>query len=419
LRSNRAATKGFRLMNAATILTKHQHRLSIAKVLGVSMSIFRTESGNNLIKYLQDIGADDQRLRRDWAVKHFIAMGTTSIATGLWGCGKTAVFIDIGMHIACGAPWHGRTVKRGVVLHVALENPYDVEMRVAASRDRMRAEGCNVDEAAYVLYTSDCTLFAENGSATDSEKALIAAANKAAAYYNLPVSLIVIDTLAQAMGSGDENSATDSGIFTKAMQRLAVATGSGVTALAHPPKSGSGVRGSGALQANTDTTIELSYDAAKKMGTIKALKFRIGNPTKVTSTYRLESEVVGVDEDGENETVVLAVESRSGGNGLSTAIDEEGDAPPATDTPADKLGAALRVFRERVAGIADATGEKRSAIKVSAKEVFAALNRDRTICGLAELKDRTIVSRLLGQLVERGDIVKTGDNRRTEYRLQD
>ena len=55
----------------------------------------------------------------------------------------------------------------------------------------------------------------------------------------------------------------------------------------------------------------------------------------MNATYRLESEIVGVDDDGDN--VVLATESRSSGNGLSIAIDEEGDAPLATDTPADKL----------------------------------------------------------------------------------
>ena len=75
------------------------------------------------------------------------------------------------------------------------------------------------------------------------------------------------------------------------------------------------------------------------------------------------------------------------------------------------------MFRERVQRIADETGEANSEIGLSAKDVFAALNRDRKTCGLAELKDRTIVSRLLGRLVEDREIVKSGDNRRTEYRL--
>jgi hypothetical protein len=79
--------------------------------------------------------------------------------------------------------------------------------------------------------------------------------------------------------------------------------------------------------------------------------------------------------------------------------------------------ATVRVFKERVENLSDATGEPISMIGVTAKEIFTALNRDRRASGLPELKDRTVVSRLLGRLVEDGEIVRSGDNRRTEYRL--
>lgn len=65
----------------------------------------------------------------DWAVKFFVARGTTSVATGMWGAGKTAVFSDIGLHIGHGFEWRGRKVKQGVVIYVALENSEDVERR--------------------------------------------------------------------------------------------------------------------------------------------------------------------------------------------------------------------------------------------------------------------------------------------------
>lgn len=42
-------------------------------------------------------------------------------------------------------------------------------------------------------------------------------------------------------------------------------------------------------------------------------------------------------------------------------------------------------------------------IGVMAMEIFAALNRDRRACGLAQIKDRTVNSRLLGRLVESED----------------
>jgi hypothetical protein len=99
----------------------------------------------------------------------------------------------------------------------------------------------------------------------------------------------------------------------------------------------------------------------------------------------------------------------------SDGDDEVAMTPP--DTAADKLAGTLRVFRERVEHLSDATGEALDKIGVTAKEIFAALNRDRNAAGLPELKDRTVVLRLLGRLVEAGEIVKSGDNRRKEYRL--
>jgi hypothetical protein len=297
-------------------------RLRIVKInrmMNVSLPLMPwTVSG---VRYLQDIGDDTKRLRMTWAVKHFIAMGTTSTATGKWGAGKTAVFIDIGMHIAFGLPWRGRKVKQGVVLHVALENPYDVERRVAALKERMRKADQNVNDAAYVIYTEPCTLFEARGAVAPDEGKIIKAAMDASEYYGFPVAMIVIDTLSQAMGSGDDNSATDAKLFVDSMQRIAVATGAHVVALAHPPKSGPGVRGSGVFQANVDTVVAITYDKVTKVGTIKADgKFRIGDPSKVNFTYRMESAVVGTDDDGEVETVVLAVETRS------MAVDEDGDA---------------------------------------------------------------------------------------------
>jgi hypothetical protein len=135
----------------------------------------------------------------------------------------------------------------------------------------------------------------------------------------------------------------------------------------------------------------------------------------VSFGYRLRSQSIGKDEDGDDISVVLA-EDLPTPNIAVVDTDDDG-IPLATDTPADKLSATLRVFRERVESIAANTGERVEKIGLSAKAVFDALNVDRRASGLDELKDRTIVSRLLGRLAEGGEIVKSGDNRRTEYRL--
>jgi hypothetical protein len=351
----------------------------------------------------------------NWCVKFFVARGTTSVATGLWGTGKTAVFSDIGLHVGHGFDWRGRKVSKGVVIYVALENSEDVERRVSTWCDLMEKAGRDLSDGAFVVYRGPCCLFDPSGKPTKDERDLIAVANMAAEHYNLPVAMIVIDTLAQSIMPGNDNDARDAGIYTAAMQRIVAATGANVTALAHPTKSGEGVRGSGALQANVDTIIEIVRDS-RGIGTVKAgSKFRIGNPAKVNFRYRLRSHAVGVDEDGDEISVVLAEDLPE----PNLAVDdmEDDEVPPSTDTPADKLAATLRMFKERVEAIAADTGETAGEIGLSVKVVFDALNVDRRRRGLAELKDRTVVTRLLGRLVEGGETVKSGDNRRTEYRL--
>lgn len=351
----------------------------------------------------------------DWCIKFFVARGTTSVATGMWGAGKTAVFSDIGLHVGHGFEWRGRKVKKGVVIYVALENSEDVERRVAAWCDLMERAGRDLSGGAFVVHRGPCRLYDPSGKPTKDEKDLIEIAKTAAAHYGLPVAMIVIDTLAQSIMPGNDNDAKDAGIYTAAMQRIVAATGANVTALAHPTKSGEGVRGSGALQANVDTVIEVSRDSAGR-GTIKAgSKFRIGNPAKVTFGYRLRSQAIGKDEDGDDISVVLAEDQPT----PNIAVDDTDDdgVPAPTDTPADKLAATLRVFRERAESIAANTGEAVEKIGLKAAELLAALNTYRRSAGLPELKDRTIIPRLLGRLVEAGEIVKSGDNRGTEYNL--
>lgn len=351
----------------------------------------------------------------DWCIKFFVAKSTTSVATGMWGAGKTAVFSDIGLHVGHGFEWRGRKVTKGVVIYVALENSEDVERRVAAWCDLMERAGRDLSGGAFVVHRGPCRLYDPSGKPTRDEKDLIEIANTAAAHYGLPVAMIVIDTLAQSIMPGNDNDAKDAGIYTAAMQRIVAATGANVTALAHPTKSGEGVRGSGALQANVDTVIEVSRDAAGR-GTIKAgSKFRIGNPAKVMFGYRLRSHTIGTDDDGDGISVVLSEDQPT--PNIAVQDTEDDGVPAPTDTPADKLAATLRVFRERVEGIAADTGEPLGKIGVTKKEIFTALNTARRASGLPELKDPTIVSRLLGRLADDGEIVKSGDNRGTEYHL--
>lgn len=381
---------------------------------------FREKAGRlaQRFDYLEQLRTNPIRLL-DWAIKFFIARGTTSIVSGQWGAGKTAVFVDIALHIAHGIPWRGRRVAKGVAIYVGLENPDDVQRRVKAWCEHMEQAGYDVQGGAFVLHRGPCCLFDDNGKPTRDEKDLIAIAKQAADHYGVPVGTIIVDTLSQSISPGNDRE--DGSIYTAALQRIANATGANVTALHHPTKAGDAVRGDSALQGNVDTIVEVSRDQRTGTGTIKAgSKFRIGNPSKVNFGYRLQSHIIGKDEDGEDIEVVLAVE-RVAGAAMSAIDDTEDEVELAKltspDTPADKLRATLRVFRERAEDMAADTGDKVAEVGLTAGQVFSAVNIDRRRSGLRELKDRTVMPKLLAKLVNAGEIVKTGDNRRTEYKL--
>ncbi|MDI4236806.1 AAA family ATPase [Bradyrhizobium sp. Arg237L] len=352
-----------------------------------------------------------------WVVKHFVAFNTTIIAAGRWGTGKTAVYLDIALHIAHGMPWRDRKVEKGIVVYAALENPKDVQSRIRAWCKRNMPEG--QFEPSFVLYRGDCSLFDPRDKATEQEKSIIKLANDTAKKLGLPVAMVVIDTVAQAILPGNDRE--HGSLFVRSMQRIANATGANVTALHHPTKAGDEVRGDGAFQGNTDGVVLLARDTSTGVGTIKASaqKFRVGDPRKVNFGYKLHPVVVGKDEEGEDRTVIIAIESAVGGAmGLVTEGDDTDTDVPMPDNPSDRVEATLRVIRDKVTRILDEGGGTIGEIRLTRRDIHKALNIDRERWGLKPITEESAVSRMLAVLVERGDLVREGENRRSmAYRL--
>ena len=67
-----------------------------------------------------------------WLVHHLLAVGEVSVFYGEPGSGKSVLAEDIGLHVAAGMAWHGRTVKQSAVLYVALERAGVVARRALA-----------------------------------------------------------------------------------------------------------------------------------------------------------------------------------------------------------------------------------------------------------------------------------------------
>jgi hypothetical protein len=172
--------------------------------------------------------------------------GGLSVLWGRSGGMKSFVALDMAMCIAAGIPWHGRPVRKGLVIYLAAEGSHGLGRRAIGWR---RTRGRDLPKPAFKLIPHGVAL------TSDDLDAMVAAI---LALGVMPV-LIVIDTLARTFGTGDENKQADMNAYVSAADKLREATGANVLIVHH-----SGVhedkreRGSNVLRGAADTVIKVS-----------------------------------------------------------------------------------------------------------------------------------------------------------------
>lgn len=78
----------------------------------------------------------EARSSKEWLVHNLLGHGEVSTLYGKPGDGKSVLAEDLGLHVAAGWTWHGRPVRRGAVLYIALERTKLVERRAIAFREK-------------------------------------------------------------------------------------------------------------------------------------------------------------------------------------------------------------------------------------------------------------------------------------------
>jgi hypothetical protein len=184
-----------------------------------------------------------------WLVKGILPETGVALIAGQWGTYKTTVALDVALCVMAGLPFAGRyrIKRRGAVLFIALEGATMLDSRLSTV-----AEHHGVAGALPFAWRSDCPALT-NGGAADALYQLVEEASATLKTdFNLPVVIIVVDTMVTAAGyeaeGADNDAATTQKIFF-ALRQLAERTNTLVVGIDHFGKTvETGTRGSSAKE---------------------------------------------------------------------------------------------------------------------------------------------------------------------------
>ncbi len=150
------------------------------------------------LETIPDILAEFANAKEEWLVKKFWPARGVAVIYGKARSFKSFLAIDLGLAVAGGVDWAGRKTKQAAVVYIAAEAPAGVRKRIAgrlAARDDLPP----YDSIPFRMIPAAPNL----GAGQDDLSELIASIDTT----EVVPGLIVIDTLAQTIGAGDENGA--------------------------------------------------------------------------------------------------------------------------------------------------------------------------------------------------------------------
>jgi len=275
------------------------------------------------------------------------------------GSGKSVIVTDMACHIAAGMPWHGRAVRKGLVVYFAAERRKLTLRRMAAFRKHHSVSGLplavfggKLDMTANILDAA----------------ALSQAVRSVEERFGVPCVWVIIDTLSRTFGGGDQNASKDMGKYVQSIDEIIRTLNCHVTVVHH---SGWGEeRGKGAI--DLDGAVDTSFYVKNSGGnfTLVCDGTNDGEPGPVAA-FKMQSVEVG---PGTNAPVVIPqklgnlsgvtrevepakpMQREIALGHLQEAIDVEGVHPPDPEFSDGAVVVKEEVWRERCyAAAGDAT----------------------------------------------------------------
>lgn len=197
---------------------------------------------------LQGIDSLQIPLDSDYFIKGVLPRGVLGMIYGPSGSGKSFIVLDMLFAIVQGAEWNNHRTRAARVAYICAEGQAGFLKRIGAYK---LDTGLEFKGLPFFAITAAPSLLAP-GDVRGLIKQVEAAGG---------VDLIVLDTLAQAMPGGDENSSETVGTAIAAAQKIAQKTGAMVLFIHHAGKNVErGARGWSGLKAACDVELEVARE---------------------------------------------------------------------------------------------------------------------------------------------------------------
>lgn len=211
---------------------------------------------------------DEPGPEHDWLVDGLFSVGDKSVIGGPSQSGKSFLAIHAGMCIAIDRDFFGAKVKPGLVVYQAGEGARGVKKRLRAWRNHFEVEFSA--KTPFVMLQGAVDLYKAEGDTS----ALITEIMAIAGMYDVPLRMVVIDTLATAAIGAEENSARDMGVVMSNVARINAETKAHVCLVHHMNADATKLRGSTAIYANIDQTLFVKRNETTKVRTVSLGKQR-------------------------------------------------------------------------------------------------------------------------------------------------
>jgi AAA domain len=227
-------------------------------------------------------------LDRRELIKGAIPAGGFGVAYAEPGAGKTAIIVDMGLHVAAGREYRDRRVEQQPVIYVALEGHGGIGNRIIAA-----AAELSIEDAPFALI-----LASDNFRDPATSRRVAGVAKQLGGQ-----PLVVIDTYTAALAGGSDCDPKDVGALIEAVKAELMMQGCTALLIHHSGKEQSrGARGWSGLLAACDFEFELSRDA--DLRTLRVSKMRDGSDSQPAFCYRLYGVELGHDRHGDPVTAV-------------------------------------------------------------------------------------------------------------------